>query len=388
MPVISLGRSACHNGRTTLPIGSQITGVVGDIPVAEGQSVKAGDTLIVRECDVKRPSSPSTLARRTPATMVEGALIGDIGATNARFALVAPGGGFSRPRIYPTDEYVSLADAISAYFADEQSPAAPTQAVLAVASPITGDRVMFTNNPWSFSIKSLRQQLGLQNLRVINDFVACALAIPHLEPSDSLQVGPGAAVAGAPIGILGPGTGLGVSALVPFNNEFVPLESEGGHVTLAAETAREEAVLGIMRRRFDHVSAERVLSGPGLVNLYNALCELSGAPAAAFTAAQITDPGIDEEDPQAKEAKAMFCDMLGSVAGNLALTLGARGGIYIAGGIVPKLGSYVSQSNFRARFQAKGRLDAYLAGIPTSIIVHPWPALVGASHMLSRRPCI
>ena len=132
-------------------------------------------------------------------------------------------------------------------------------------------------------------------------------------------------------------------------------------MTLAAETAREEAVLGIMRRRFDHVSAERVLSGPGLVNLYNALCELSGAPAAAFTAAQITDPAIDEEDPRAKEAKAMFCDMLGSVAGNLALTLGARGGIYIAGGIVPKLGSYVSQSNFRARFQAKGRLGAYLA---------------------------
>jgi len=310
-------------------------------------------------------------------------LIGDIGATNARFALVEQRGGFTRPRVLPTDEYASLADAIAAYLADEQVSVRPERAVLAVASPIVGDEVTLTNSPWSFSTRSLQSELGLQKLHVVNDFVACALAIPHLVDSDRLQIGPGAAVAGAPIGILGPGTGLGVSALIQAREERVAVESEGGHVTMAAENAREEAVLRIMRRRFDHVSAERVLSGPGLVNLYNALCELSGVRAAAFTAAQITDPRIDEEDVHAREAKAMFCEMLGGVAGNLALTLGARGGIYIAGGIVPKLKEYICQSKFRARFEGKGRLGTYLAGIPTDIVVHPWPALIGASSLLA-----
>jgi glucokinase len=309
-------------------------------------------------------------------------LIGDIGASNARFALVQRPGQFSRPRVFPTSDYASLADAIAAFLADEQPSNAPSRAALAVASPIIGDEIMFTNHPWSFSVDSLRQQLGLQHLRVINDFVACALSIPHLGDSDRLQIGHGAPMRGAPIGVLGPGTGLGVSALIGIKDELVPLESEGGHVTMAAENAQEEAVLSLMRRRFDHVSAERILSGPGLVNLYNALCELAGARATAFTAAQITDPQVGQEDVHAREAKAMFCAMLGGIAGNLALTLGARGGIYVAGGIVPRFVDYVSQSRFRTRFEGKGRLRAYLAAVPTYVLVHPWPAILAASYLL------
>jgi glucokinase len=310
------------------------------------------------------------------------ALIGDIGATNARFALAEGPNRMTAPRVFPTDEYATLADAIGAYLANEQPATAPDQAVLAVASPITDDRVTLTNHPWSFSIAALQQRLGLRHLRLINDFVACALALPHLRRRDRRQIGRGDPVAGAPIGVLGPGTGLGVSALLPLGHDYVPLQSEGGHVTMAAENAREDAVLAIMRGRFDHVSAERILSGPGLVNLYNALCELSGTPATALTAAQITDPRLEKEDPRAREAKAIFCDMLGGVAGNLALTLGARGGVYIAGGIVPKLGGYINRSQFRTRFESKGRLSAYLQSIPTYVVVHPWPALIGASRLL------
>ncbi len=314
--------------------------------------------------------------------MVALGLIGDIGGSNARFALAERPNRFTAPRVLHTDAYATIGEAIAAYLASEQRAAAPQQAILAVASPITDDHVAFTNSPWSFSIASLQQQLGVQRLQLINDFVACALAIPHLDGRDRRQIGSGTAVPGAPIALIGPGTGLGVSALVASADGYVPLQSEGGHVTMAAENAREDAVLSIVRARFPHVSAERVLSGPGLVNLYNALCELAGSRAAALTAAQITDPRIAAEDPHAHEAKAMFCDMLGGVAGNLALTLGARGGVYIAGGIVPKLGDYFSQSNFRARFLSKGRLAPYLAAVPTYVVLHPWPALVGASSLL------
>jgi glucokinase len=190
--------------------------------------------------------------------------------------------------------------------------------------------------------------------------------------------------AGAPVGLLGPGTGLGVSALIPAPAGAAPVAGEGGHVTMAPVTARESAVLELMRKRYDHVSAERVLSGAGLINLYGALCELAGVPAAPFTPAQITSPRIWDEDPRTREATDTFCAMLGTVAGNLALTLGARGGIYIGGGIVPRFGRYLLQSEFRSRFEAKGRLRSYLAAIPTFVISRQLPALLGAAALLKQ----
>ena len=283
-------------------------------------------------------------------------LIGDVGATNARFALVRPDGITTAARTYVLNDYASLTDLIDAYLAQES--ARPEQAVLAVASPITGDHVAFTNHPWTFSIEAVRKSFGLKRLRVINDLAANALAIPHLADDDRLQIGPGCPVAGAPVGVIGPGTGLGVSALMPVPGGWAPIEGEGGHVTMAPFDAQEGAVLEVMRRRYDHVSAERVLSGSGLVNLYGVICELAAAPAAPLTAPQITDPRTWEEDPRARDATAMFCAMLGTVAGNLALTLGTRGGVYIAGGIVPKLGAAFTELGFRRRFEAKGRLQS------------------------------
>jgi glucokinase len=311
-------------------------------------------------------------------------LIADIGATNARFAMVEPGGPVTRPRAFATDDFVSLRDAIEAYFEAETPPNRPTVAVLAVAAPVDGDRVTLTNHPWNFSVDQLRRHFKFTALRVVNDFVANALAVPHLADTDRRQIGGGKPVVGAPVGVLGPGSGLGVSTLVECDGEMISIQGEGGHVTMAAADAREAAVLELMRRRFDHVSAERFLSGPGLVNLYNALCELAGEPAAPLTAAQITDPGTEKHYPRAREATVMFCAMLGTIAGNLALTVGARGGVYIAGGIVPKLGARFAQSGFRARFEAKGRFGSYLAAIPTYVITHPEPAFLGAATLLER----
>jgi glucokinase len=315
-------------------------------------------------------------------SVAEWALVGDIGATNARFALVAPNAELTEIHALLCDDYPSIGDAIRAYLG-EANGGKPVAAVLAVAASPTGDEVAMTNHPWTFSITALRQEIGLKRLKVVNDFHANAAVVPHLAPSDRNKIGTGEPVAGAPIGVIGPGTGLGVSAVVPTPEGPKPIPGEGGHVTMSPADARESAVLDIMRERYDHVSAERLLSGPGLVNLYNTLCELSHVKAAPLTAAQITDPKIGTSDACAREATLMFCAMLGTIAGNLALTLGAKGGIYIAGGIVPKLGNAFAQSQFRDRFEAKGRFRDYLAEIPTYVIVRPFAALLGAATLLN-----
>jgi glucokinase len=312
-------------------------------------------------------------------------LIGDIGATNARFALVLPDGSTSPPRLYALGEYKSIADAIAAYLAEAAPAAKPVEAVLAVASPVTGDRVALTNHAWAFSIEELRQHVGLERLRVVNDFAANALAIPHLGENDCLQIGPGLPAKQAAAALIGPGTGLGMGALIYGPGGPMALPGEGGHVTMAAASREESVVLELMRQRYDHVSAERVLSGPGLVNLYNALCELAGVPSTSFTPDQITSPRIWKEDFRTREATAMFCAMLGTIAGNLALTFGARGGVYVAGGIVPRFAPFLAETEFRARFEAKGRFRAYLSEIPTYVIVRPLPALLGAAALL-RQP--
>ncbi|MFN3623335.1 MAG: glucokinase [Hyphomicrobium sp.] len=311
-------------------------------------------------------------------------LVGDIGATNARFALVNGDGTLSRSADLICRDHPTIAAAIKAYLAAMEG-AAPARAVLAVATTPLGDRVTFTNNPWSFSVSELRQRLGIEHLRIINDFHANALALPHLTADDVHKVGGGEPIEGAPMGVLGPGSGLGVSAAIRVGDRYEAIAGEGGHVTMAPADARESAVLDLLRARFGHVSAERVLSGPGLVNLYCALCEIDGKQAADLSAAEITQAGARGECSYAGTAVEMLCAMLGTVAGNLALTLGARGGIYIAGGIVPKLGEAFARSKFRERFEDKGRFRAYLATIPTLVITRPHAALIGAAQLLGKR---
>jgi glucokinase len=327
---------------------------------------------------------PAVNGQQSMAGYKKVGLVGDIGASNARFAIVLPDGRPTVTRSYASSDFGSIHDAVEKFLSDEPAAPRPIQAALAVASPVLGDEVAFTNSAWAFSIEGLRQSLGLERLEVVNDFTAQALAVPLLGPNDTAQVGAGAAISGAPVGLLGPGTGLGVSALVFGPCGPIPVAGEGGHVTMAPATEFENDVLDLMRKRFDHVSAERVLSGPGLVNLYSALCELRSVPAAAFTPAQIASPRIWTGDRLTREATSMFCAMLGTVAGNLALTLGARGGVYVSGGIVPRLGSFFMQSEFRSRFEKKGRFRSYLEKIPTFLVVRPVPALGGLISILKQ----
>jgi glucokinase len=312
-------------------------------------------------------------------------LVGDIGATHARFGLVSPDAKLLHSRTLADEEYPTI-DAALAAFLNERGPLpVPRQGAIAIASPVTGDQITMTNHPWSFSIRQLGEQLRFDRLEVINDFTALALALPHLKPEDRLSVGGGNAIPNSPIGVLGPGSGLGVSGLVPTRGGWIALAGEGGHATMAPATDRESAVLDRMRSHFDHVSAERVLSGPGLVNLYNTLAQLDGIPAKGYTAAQITDLAIRGEDRLCVDATSMFCAMLGTMAGNLALTLGARGGVFIGGGIVPKLGRTFIESPFRAHFDAKGRLATYLETIPTFVVTHPLPAFLGCAALLAQQ---
>jgi len=337
--------------------------------------------LTFEERELTHPS-----AAPAPAPAPWPALVGDIGATNARFALVGAKGEIERPKILAVRDHPTIEDAISVYLSNAPEAARPRAAALAVAGPITGDRVALTNHPWSFSTEELRRHLGIGRLQIVNDFSAAACAAPYLAAADYVAVGGGEAVADMPIGVLGPGTGLGVGGLVPLAGRWRALSGEGGHVTMSPANDREGAVLAQLRRRFDHVSAERAgLSGQGLVNLYSALVELDGATPEPYTPAQITDPENGRRDPHCREAVELFCLMLGTVASNLALTLGARGGIFIAGGIVPRLGARFTASGFRQRFESKGRLQPFLAAIPTFIIIRELPAFVGLHALLAGR---
>jgi len=316
-------------------------------------------------------------------------LVADIGATNARFGLI-DGRVIREVRILRCAEYPSLEAAASAYLAAVglaetgagAVPAArPRRGAFAVAGPVTGDHVAMTNLVWEFSTGRVRDALGLEGLAVINDFTAVALSVPRLDADDLRQVGEGAPKPGGVVAVLGPGSGLGVSGLIPGpDGRWSALAGEGGHVTMAPISDRESAVLGQHRKRLNHVSDERVLSGPGLVNLYEALSILDGREPGALTPAQVTESAIAAGNPHCVEAVEMFCAMLGTVAGNLALTLGAHGGVYIAGGVVPKLGPLFAHSRFRKRFVEKGRMDDFLAPIPTYVVTHELPAFLGLAE--------
>lgn len=311
-------------------------------------------------------------------------LLGDVGGTNARFALQAgPGAEPQAIASYRCADFESL-EAVLRHYLAQHHQCMPRHAAIGIANPIDGDRVQMTNHDWHFSIDALRQALGLQRLLFINDFAALALALPTLQAHEVRRVGNAAAVARGPLALLGPGTGLGVSGLLRgANGRDVVVSGEGGHVTLAATDDEEAAVLVWLRRQFGHVSAERALSGQGLVNLYRAWSALQGHAALDLAAPQISQRALQGGDPACDAALELFLGVLGSVAGNLALTLGATGGVFIGGGIVPRLGNRIDGSRFRQRFEAKGRFGAYLSRIAVHVIQPAdAPALRGASRAL------
>ncbi|MGV8995632.1 MAG: glucokinase [Parvibaculaceae bacterium] len=326
-------------------------------------------------------------------------LVADIGGTHARFALAVRDEAtlqIGAPNVLLTANHESLDEALAYYLREQGSPALGAVAVCA-AGPVTGvgmsAAIAMTNCPWDVSVASLERATGVTNPLLMNDFAALALAVPHLTQDDLFDIGGAAADASAAIAIIGPGTGLGVGAVMPTGHgAFLAIPGEGGHVDLAATTPRELEVAGELMKTYGRVSAERVLSGPGLVALYMALLTLEGRGGEPKPLASDIAAWAREGKSQAAEAVSLFCGWLGATAGNLALTFGARGGVYIGGGIVPAwLATDKISENaifdaglFRHHFLNKGRLKPWLAQIPIRVITRADPALLGLAHAAPR----
>jgi glucokinase len=311
-------------------------------------------------------------------------LLADIGGTNARFAIERAPGRIAAIATLPCAGHARFIDAVTAYLA--LHPGADVRhAAIAIANPVEGDRVRMTNHDWQFSISETREALGLETLLVVNDFAALAMSVPGLDAPDVMPVGAGQACDGGVIGLVGAGTGLGVAGLIPAGGRWTVLQSEGGHVAFSPSDEREQAILDFCWSRYTHVSAERLISGPGLTLIHEALAAQRKLPVSApLPPARIIEHGLAGSDTLCAEVLECFCGMLGTAAANLAVTLCARGGIYIGGGIVPRLGEWFARSPFRARFESKGRFSAFTARIPTLVITAPYPALSGAAALLAQ----
>ena len=309
-------------------------------------------------------------------------LIADIGGTNARFALETARQQFEHIEVLPCADYDTIVDAVKEYLKRVGNPSIHNAAI-AIANPIVGDWVQMTNHRWAFSIETTRQALHLDNLLLLNDFTAQALAITQTAAADLVQVGGAQPIEHAPKAVIGPGTGLGVSGLIPTpSGAYVPLAGEGGHTSFPPFDDAEIMVWQYAKRKHGHVSAERFLSGSGLMLIHEALAEREGVKRQKLTAAEISEKALSGTSPLCRLTLDMFCAMLGTVASNLALTLGARGGVYLCGGIIPRFIDYFQSSPFRQRFESKGRFDAYLAAIPVYIVQSQYPGIVGAAVAL------
>ncbi|MDH0867311.1 glucokinase [Mitsuaria sp. GD03876] len=317
-------------------------------------------------------------------------LVADIGGSNARFAWVdGPGQPVQHVRKLPVAQYESLRAAAEAYLKELAGlglSARPRRASLALATAINEDRIELTNSHWTFSRSQLQAALGLDELRLLNDFEALALSLPRLRP-DQVAAVPGPAQSATPRGtlaVIGPGTGLGVGGVIETSGGWIALPGEGGHMTLAPTNDYESELLAAARHEFPHVSAERFLSGIGLPTLHAAVAAVAGQPSTQRLSAEQILERAQAGDAICAKTVEQFCAFLGSFAGSVALALGARGGVYIGGGIVPRLGEGFFSSPFRARFEAKGRFAPYLASVPCVLITDTLTALDGAAFALEQ----
>jgi glucokinase len=332
-------------------------------------------------------TEPVTEQKQSRAAYADGPrLLADIGATHARLALESAPGVLRNVAVLLCDDYAGIVPLLNAYLA-QLGEVRISHAAFALANPISGDFIRMTNRDWQFSTDEVRRALGLATLLIVNDFTALAMALPGFKPDELLQIGGGKPQPHAVAGVLGPGTGLGVSGVIPTVDGFVTLGSEGGHVNFAPADEREFAILQYAWREWQHVSNERLISGPGIEIIYRALALRNGVDAPHLSpprnAAEIVACALEQNDPLCLEVLECFAGMLGGAAANLAVTLGAFGGIFIGGGIVPRVAQWFASSPFRARFEAKGRFRDYLAQIPTYLIMTPNPALYGVASILS-----
>lgn len=312
----------------------------------------------------------------------EYALVGDIGGTNARFALLRSGQvELEAIAVLPCRDYHNLDSAIADYLRRVDVDRV-TQACLAVASPVRDARVRMTNNHWNFDTEEIRLQFQWRAFKVINDFTAMALGLPRVAADQLVHVCGGPGDSRRPRLVMGPGTGLGVSGLVPFTNGWVPLMSEGGHVDFAPVGDAEVAILSILKARFGRVSVERILCGQGLLSLYRAHAEIQGRPAPLDKPEKITAAAVGNADPLARHTLQHFCEILGRVAGNAALTLGSTGGVYLCGGILPRFLDFFLESPFRNGFEDKGRMRPLMESTPVYVVTDDHTGLLGAAQAL------
>jgi glucokinase len=308
-------------------------------------------------------------------------LVGDVGGTHARFAIVDPDAKTPRAESrldLPADDFATFDLALEAYISHIGEAARPKAAAIGVAGPVTRGSVDFTNRAWHASEENLHK-IGFERALLINDFAAVAFSVSALAPEDFRAIGPEMdGMTEEPITVLGAGTGFGVSCLARYRQLSVPVATEGGHMGFAPQGEQEIFVLLSLERRFGRISVERVLSGPGLENLYAALGEIEGLNHAHPSAAEIVE-AAGAGDALCRSALDMFCTIFGSVAGDFALAHGARGGVFIAGGIAGKIQHFLLGSRFRSRFEDKGRLSPYVEVIPTRLILNDDAALLGAA---------
>jgi glucokinase len=314
----------------------------------------------------------------------EKTLLGDIGGTTARFAVLT-GGSVGPIDHLPVSHYRSITGAIEGWLDQDGTRRAIRNAVLAVAGPIEDGRCFLVNSQWTIDEAELRSAFAFDSVHLINDFEAVAHALPYLSERDVQSITGGKPSQRDSMAALGPGTGLGMAGVVRDRDRVTIIPTEGGHATLPGTTPREDAVIAHLRRKFGHVSAERVLAGPGLENLYGAIAAVDGITAPTRTAAEITRHAMDRSCPVSVAAVDMFCAMLGTVAGDLALMFRARGGVYIGGGIVPRMVDLLVRSEFHARFIEKGRFQPYLEDIAIAVITNPDAAFLGLQSLALQR---
>lgn len=313
-------------------------------------------------------------------------LVADIGGTNARFAIVTTKMGgefiFEDIKILETREHASFEGALQTYL--NSTSHKPTAACIAIAGPVDGDRIKMTNLSWEFQGTAVSKQFGFEKTLLMNDFAAVAAACSQMTAEYLTLVKAGTASANGNKVVFGPGTGLGVAGLVNSNGNWLPVPTEGGHINIAASSAYEAEIINSAILKFGHVSAEMFVSGPGLINLYHAVCAVDDAKTHTYKPSEITQKAIDGSDEHCIKTLNLFISFAGSFAGNLALTYGAKGGVYIAGGIVPRILNHLKAGSFTEKFTSKGVMSRFVEPIPVQLMTHPETAFVGAAAWLEQ----
>lgn len=315
--------------------------------------------------------------------MTEAVLVADIGGTNARFALASKDLGainIENVKKFRAKDFENISGVLDAYLS--AVPVRPKAACFAVAGPVTGSTMEFTNSPWRLNAEDIKSAFSLKSFSAINDFAALACSIRRLNRSDVLSVKPGTADDASPALVIGPGTGFGQALIVPCHGSMHIIPTEGGHIAVAPVTDEERAVIEFIARETHIVSVEKLLSGPGLVNIYQALCAARGAPGVFVKAREITAAAMERTCPVAERTVGLFCEFLGRIAGDAVLAAGARGGVFLGGGILPKIQDMLLGSKFQERFLDKGPMRSFVEPVPVGMIIRDDAALIGAAATL------